>query len=522
MTIGEIMSIEKLSKELIEYILNNNPSIDKINNMKISLAQKYNIKKIPLNSAILPYVDKKDKKKIQDSLTVKEVRSLSGVNVIAVMSKPSKCPHGKCIYCPGGIEQNIPQSYTGFEPAAMRAIANNFDSGMQVKNRIHQLENVGHDVSKVELIIMGGTFNAQDKKYQEEFVKNIYDSLSNKKTKTFYDAKKTVEKSNYRPIGLTLETRPDICSKQDIENMLNLGTTRVELGVQSLSDKIYKKVNRGHTIKDVKIATQMLKDSGLKVLYHIMPGLFQNTKQDVKMFSQLFSKNEYKPDMLKIYPCLVLSNTKLFEMWKAGKFKPYDDENLKDFLLKIYPKVPYWNRIMRIQRDIPITRVSDGPRLSNMREIVLNECKKNKINLKEIRARQLGFVKSKLYKYKIFVEKYKASKGTEFFISYETENRDMLVGFLRLRFPYKPFIEEIKNSALVRELHVYGRIVKVNEKSDSLGQHQGIGKLLLKEAENIAKNAKYEKISVISGLGAREYYYKLGYYEDKYYVSKNI
>lgn len=516
------MSLEKLSKELIDYILNSNPSLDNINNKKIELAHKYNINKIPLNSQILPFVDAKNKKKIQESLTVKEVRSLSGVNVVAVMSKPSKCPHGKCIYCPGGVEQNVPQSYTGFEPATMRAIANNFDPYKQVLNRINQLEKVGHDVSKIELIIMGGTFNAQPKKYQKDFVKRIYDALSNKSAKTFVQSKLNVEKSKFRPIGLTIETRPDICNETDIKNLLDMGATRVELGVQSLSDKIYKKINRGHTVKDVEKATQLLKDSGLKVLYHIMPGLFQDSKQDVKMFSQLFENENYMPDMLKIYPVLVLPNTKLFDMWKKGKFKSYNDENLRDFLLQIYPKVPYWNRIMRIQRDIPITRVSDGPRLSNMRELVLNELNKNKIKLKEIRARQLGCVKTNCKTYDIFIEKYKASKGTEYFISYESTNREQLVGFLRLRFPYKPFIKEIKNSALVRELHVYGKIVSVNEKSDSLGQHQGIGKLLLKTAESIAKENNYKKISVISGLGAREYYYKLGYKRDKYYVSKNI
>ena len=479
------MSIKELSKELVEYILNNNPSINNINNKKIELASKYKIKKIPLNSEILPNINKKDVSKVIDSLIVKDARTLSGVNVIAVMSKPSKCPHGKCIYCPGGVDQNVPQSYTGFEPATMRAIANNFDPGKQVKNRIQQLEYVCHDVSKIELIIMCGTFNTQSLDYQKEFVKNIYDALSNKKSKTFEQSKDNVEKSYYRPIGLTIETRPDACTKKDIENLLNLGATRVEIGVQSLSDTIYKKTNRGHTLKDVANATQLLKDSGFKVLYHIMPGLFSNPQKDNKMFSKLFTSDSYKPDMLKIYPALVLPNTILFDLWKKGKFEPYNDNDLFEFLKEFYPKVPYWNRVMRIQRDIPITRVSDGPNLSNAREIVLDYCNKNNIKLKEIRARQLGFVKSKENKHQIFIEKYKASKGIEYFISYESINRDQIVGFLRLRLPHKPFLKYLKNSALVRELHVYGKIVKVNEKSKSLdqGQHKGIGKLLLQKAE---------------------------------------
>jgi len=516
------MSIKKLSKELAEYILQNNPSIDNINNMKITLAAKYKIQKIPLNSEIIKYVSKKDKTKIIDSLVVKDVRSKSGVNVIAVMTKPSKCPHGKCIYCPGGVEQNVPQSYTGFEPAAMRAIANNYDPYKQVKNRISQLETVGHDVSKIELIIMGGTFNAQPLDYQTNFIKRIYDALSNKKNKDLKSAKLSVEKSVYRPVGLTIETRPDFCTKKDIINLLNFGTTRVEIGVQTLSDQIYKKINRGHKLIDVKNATQLLKDSGLKVLYHIMPGLFKTPKEDSQMFSKLFSNDEYKPDMLKIYPVLVMPNTILFDMWKKGEFEPYNDEKLFDFLKDFYPKVPYWNRIMRIQRDIPITRISAGPQKANMREMVLSYFEKSKIKLKEIRARQLGLINSKATKYKIFIEKYKASKGTEYFISYESENRDLIIGFIRLRFPYKPFIKEIKNSAIVRELHVYGKLVAVNKKAIKIGQHQGIGKKLLTKAEEIAKENGYKKISVISGLGVREYYYKLGYFKDNYYVSKYL
>jgi len=244
----------------------------------------------------------------------------------------------------------------------------------------------------------------------------------------------------------------------------------------------------------------------------------------VKMFSKLFTDEKYKPDMLKIYPALVMPNTKLYSLWKQNKFKPYNDKDLFDFLIRFYPKVPYWNRIMRIQRDIPITRISDGPKLSNMREQVLNYCTKNNVKLKEIRSRQLGFTKSKIDKYKVFIENYKASKGIEYFISYESENRDQILGFLRLRFPHKPFIKEIKESALVRELHVYGRIVPVNKKSQNIGQgqHQGIGKLLLKNAETVAKQNNYNKISVLAGLGVRGYYYKLGYFRDNYYVSKNI
>lgn len=514
-------SLKKLSLELLELISTKNSRFD-FNNAKMTLAKKYGLKQTPLNSEILNALDEKDKEKLLPYLTVKDTRVLSGVNVIAVMSKPSKCPHGKCIFCPGGLEQNVPQSYTGFEPATMRGILNNFDPKKQVKNRIAQLENVGHDVSKIELIIMGGTFNAEAKEYQKNFVKAIYDTLSNTKPKSFEKSKLNVENSFYRPVGLTIETRPDICSKEDILNLLDLGTTRVEIGVQTLSDKIYLKVDRGHKLKDVINATQLLKDSGLKVLYHIMPGLFSNPKKDVKMFSKLFSDERYRPDMLKIYPTLVMPNTKLYTMWKNKEFDVYDDEKLFDFLKEFYPKIPYWNRVMRVQRDIPINKMIEGPKKANVRELIFNYFEKNKIYLKEIKARQLGFKKSSCKEYDIFIEEYIASKGKEFFISYETKNRDQILGFIRLRFPYKPFIEEIKNSALVRELHVYGKLVPVNKISENIGQHKGIGKMLLAKAEEIASKNNYKKISVISGLGVREYYYKLGYYRDNFYVSKDL
>ncbi len=517
------MSLELFSKELIEYILQNDPKSSSINNMKIIIARKYSLSKIPLHSEILKYTNPENRNAIKKKLVVKDVRSKSGVSVVALMPKPEKCPHGKCIYCPGGIEQNVPQSYTGAEPATMRAIANKFDPYLQVKNRINQLESVGHDVSKIELIIMGGTFNAGDKKYQKEFVKRIYDALNNKDSNNLEDAKQLSEKSKYRPIGLTIETRPDLAKEKEIKELLDFGATRVELGVQTLSDKIYTKVNRGHTLNDVVEATKLLKDSGFKVLYHVMPGLFSTVAKDKKIFKRLFLDSRFRPDMLKIYPCLVLPNTKLFDLWKLGKFKPYSDEDLFNFLKSVYPKIPYWVRVMRIQRDIPSTKISKGPTTANMREIVLEYFSKRKIPLKEIRARQIGIKETSEKEYAIFIEKYKASKGTEFFISYESKNREQIVGFIRLRFPYKPFISNLKNNtAIIRELHVYGNVVPVDVKATIMGQHTGIGKMLLRKAEEIAKENSFKKLAIISGIGVREYYYKQGYFLDGAYVSKYL
>jgi elongator complex protein 3 len=517
------LTVRKYSLELADYILESEPSEKELNTKKITLCKKYSLDKLPLNSTILENLPEDYAKKLKKYLKIKAVRGLAGVNVVAVMSKPWPCPHGKCDYCPGGVEFDVPQSYTGIEPAAMRAIRNNFDPKKQVTNRINQLELVGHDVSKIEMIIMGGTFNSMPSEYQRSFVKNIYDAVANTNSKDLEEAKKIAETSKRRVVGLTVETRPDWCKEENIKNMLELGTTRLELGVQSLDSDILEKVNRGHSVKETIKATQLLKDSALKVLYHIMPGLYSNVDEDIKMYSKLFDNDEYKPDMLKIYPTLIIKNTKFYDLWKAGNYQPYTNEDLEKFLLNFLPKVPYWVRIMRVQRDIPSSNIIAGPNKSNMRDIVITKLKKRDEKIKEIRFREVGFnTKKAIKEYDIFVEEYKASKGREFFISYETKDREVLFGFIRLRFPYAPFIDEIKESALVRELHVYGQVVPIGIKSHIIGQHQGIGTKLLAKAEEIAKENSFKKISVISGIGVREFFYKRGYFSDNYYVSKHL
>jgi len=514
-------TLKSYSYELLDFILQKKPDVVELNNKKTRLSKKYGLKKIPLNSEILSSLDKKDRQKIKKYLEIKNIRSKAGVSVIAVMTKPHPCPHGKCTYCPGGVDKNVPQSYTGFEPATMRAILNNYDPYLQTKNRIEQLEAIGHNVSKIELIIMGGTFNSLDTKYKEWFVRGIYDAISGMQSYDLMSAKQNVEFAEKRPIGLTLETRPDWMKKDNILEALKFGTTRVELGVQTLSDKVYEAVHRGHSVKDVEESTRLLKDSGFKVLYHMMPGLLVKKKQDVDFFKTLFKDDRFKPDMLKIYPTLVMEGTGFYEMWKRKEYFPYTDDELIDLIETIYPVFPYWVRVMRVQRDIPSTKVAAGPKKSNIRDIVIKRLKKNQKEIKEIRFREIGNKTDVKPPYKIFVEKYKASKGTEFFISYETEDRKTLIGFLRLRFPYKPFIDTLKdNVSIVRELHIYGNVVPIHKTANKIGQHKGIGQLLLKKAEDISRDNGFEKIAVISGIGVREYYYKFGYFLDGYFVSK--
>jgi len=521
--------IKAYAKDLIKFLKSKTEiSYLELNSAKMGFCKKYGLKKLPLNSQILEYCTVKDREIVKKCLQIKKIRVNAGVNVIAVMSPPAKCPHGRCIFCPGGITENLPQSYTGYEPAAMRGKQNNYDPYKQAKSRIQQIVNVGHDVSKLELIIMGGTFPAQDFSFQKKFMKGVFDGISSDipKSKTFEDAKKRMESYKYRPIGITFETRPDCANDEQIQNMLYLGGTRVELGVQSPNNKILSLNGRGHKVEDVIDATQKLKDSGFKVLYHLMPGLYgSDYKKDISDFKKIFSK-DFSPDMLKIYPCLVIKGTNLYKLWKSKEYAPYTNELFGKYLSNIYYKIPYWVRVMRIQRDIPSTKIEAGPTKSNFRDIILQKLNLGKI--KEIRAREYGkkqlsdkdvFSGSEI---KYFTQKYKASKGIEYFISAESTNRDTLYGFIRLRFPYKPFVPNLKNSAIVRELHVYGNMTPVGSNNDSMfGQHKGIGKALLSMAEELAKK-KYDKMSVISGIGAREYYYKLGYKLDGDYVSKNL
>ncbi|MFA5381561.1 MAG: tRNA uridine(34) 5-carboxymethylaminomethyl modification radical SAM/GNAT enzyme Elp3 [Candidatus Micrarchaeia archaeon] len=504
-------AIEEIVKEFLK-----NPEKD-IELIKREICKKYSLKTFIRNSDIIKEL--KQEKKLDKNLLLilkkSPSRTMSGVTPVAVMSF-SGCPHSGCIYCPRGKE--AAQSYTGEEPAALRARQNNFDAYKQVKARLKQYKEMGHSMDKCELIIMGGTFLSNKEKYKKSFIKDCFDAFNNKKSKTLKEAQKLNEKAEHRIVGLTIETRPDYVF---IDEMLSYGCTRVELGVQVLSDKIYKKVNRGHSLKDVIDATKKCKEAGLKITYHIMPGLFQTPKQDIQMFKKLFSDSDFKPDMLKIYPTMVMENTKLYDIWKKGKFKPYSAEQAAEVISECYKYIPEYVRVMRVQRDIPTPLITAGVEKSNLRQLVEEKCKKKKIKIKEIRYREAGLQKYKFGKdiqeknIKLKIKKYTASEGTEYFISFEDTKNNILIGFVRLRIC-------ADKKAIVRELHVYGSEINIGLDSNESVQHKGYGKRLLKKAEEITKKNKINKLYIISGIGVREYYYKLGYSLDGFYVSKII
>ncbi|MCG2717330.1 MAG: tRNA uridine(34) 5-carboxymethylaminomethyl modification radical SAM/GNAT enzyme Elp3, partial [Nanoarchaeota archaeon] len=517
--------MEELIKEIIEKKLNLEESLK----LRRKLARKYHPAVFPSIIQILSHAKEEQLSKLKHLIT-KPTRTISGVSVIAIMTKPMKCPHGKCTMCPGGIESkfgNVPQSYTGKEPATMRAIRNNYDPYLQVFNRLQQYILMDRTPDKIELIIMGGTFPAAPKKYQEEFIKYAFkamndfgimfykkDKLQFEKFKKFFelpgnihdqereekiikkiqklkgkckleDEQKKNEKAKLRCVALCLETRPDYSKKKEINEMLKLGTTRVELGVQSTYEDVLKKIERGHTVKDSKESTQLLRDSFLKTGYHLQPGLpGSSPNKDIQMFKEIFSNHEFMPDALKIYPCMVLKGTKLHKQWKKNKYNPLTTELATKIILKSKKYIPKFCRVMRIQRDIPTKVTEAGVNITNLRQKIHEELKDRCkcIRCKEPRGRKIDFKKIKLLRYN-----YEASNGKEIFLSFEDTENDILLGFCRIRKPYKPFRKEItKDSVGIRELHVYGDAIAIGQKGKGI-QHKGYGKKLMEEAEKIAK-----------------------------------
>ena len=439
----------------------------------------------------------------------------------------------------------MPKSYLANEPACMRAVLTKFDPYKQTKARLNSLEITGHNTEKIELIVLGGTWSYYPKKYQEWFLKRCFQACnSNPKSQilnpkqTLKQAQKINEKTKHRIIGLTLETRPDYINEKEIQRLRWLGATRIELGVQSIYEDILKQNNRGHNLEKTIYATKLLKNAGFKITYHIMPGLpGSNLKKDKKMFKELFSNPNFQPDQLKIYPCIVLKNAPLYKLWKNKKYKPYTKEQLLNLLIKIKKIIPPYVRIIRIIRDIPAQSIVAGNKTSNLRQLL--EQKKVKCNC--IRCREIKSQKSKIKNVKLIRREYSASGGKEIFLSFEDIENNKLLAFLRLRITNEWTLPVLKNSAMIRELHTYGQVVKISEKNKNAQQHQSLGKQLMIKAEKIAKNefkfhpvksretgspeAKFnrvKKIAVIAGIGVREYYRKLGYRLKSDYMIKKI
>ncbi len=490
------------------------------------ICAKYSLERMPGNHEILATVKGSDFSKLQKVLLKKPVKTASGVAIIALMPKPYACPHGRCTYCPGGVEFNTPNSYTGKEPSTINAIENQYDPKNQILTKLVRLEAFGHESSKLELVIVGGTFLFMPKNYQENFIKSCYDALNGFDSNSLEDAKRKNETSKIRNVGFTIETKPDYCKEDHVDAMLEYGVTRVEIGVHCLQERVYQFVNRGHNFNDVVQSFQISKDAGYKIVAHMMPGLPTMTpSEDINDFKQLFDDSRFKPDMLKIYPSLVLENTPLYNDYKSGKYNPYSFEDMVNVLTEVKKIVPRWVRIMRIQREISPSEIVAGPKSGNLRQIVHNNLKSNGLYCKCIRCREIGLSRKNLQSdLKMNRENYSSSEGQEIFLSYDDSN-DSIYGFLRLRHPSsKAHRNEISDkTCIVRELHVYGKSLKLGEKSNTAIQHLGLGKNLIKEAEKITKEEfDADKLLIISAVGTREYYRNLGYTLYGPYMTKKL
>lgn len=527
------VNIKAYAKKIAELIKNGKiNNSDNLQKAKLGLASDFGISDLPTNGDILSSL-KKPSGLVHELLTKKKTRSISGIIPVAIMVKPHKCP-GKCIYCPNSlVDSETPKSYTGREPATMRALQNDFDAYLQAKNRIEQLELIGHAAEKIQLIIMGGTFLSTSKKYQADFVKNALNAITEKNCRTFDCAKKAAETSKRRVIGITYETRPDYCKKADVNRMLELAGTHCEIGVQILNDKIYEKIRRGHKVMDVIDATRNLKDAGFKVTYHTMPGLpFTTPDEDFESYEKMFSDADFKPDMLKIYPCLVVKSSELYKMHKQGKYKPLDTAEAADFIAEIKSRLPKYVRIMRIQRDIPAFLIEAGVKAGNLRQIVHDNLKEKNKKCNCIRCREVGLNSINndsnpptldFNNLKLSVQTYEASKGIESFISFE--KNDLLYGFCRLRIPEDSFRKEIKDkAAIIRELRIFGESVPLGISNNKAVQHKGLGSALIKEAEHLALDVfGRRKMVVISGLGVKQYYSKYHEYrKEGPYMAKSL
>lgn len=493
-----------------------------------------------------------------------KTKSNSGIAVVSLLTKPFPCP-GRCTYCP--TEENMPKSYLSKEPAAARALMNDFDPYMQITNRLKALEMNGHPIDKVEMILIGGTWSFYHPVYQEEFLIgcyracNDYGTGNDSRTEAYTDRLTHLlelqdrnERAKCRIIGLSIETRPDYITDFEIERLRALGVTKVEIGVQHLDDDVLKLTKRDMKIARVKTATEKLRNAGFKMVYHMMPNLPGSTKErDVAMFGELFSGEDFQPDMLKIYPCMVLEHSELYETWKQGNFVAFTDPELIEVVRGAKKHVPPYVRILRVYRDIPASYIKAGSTVSNLRQEMDRDMARNGWQCKCIRCREIREGEVNADEFTLSRIEYRTTTGTELFLSFESDTssgtrfdefkgqplstsqrvalkpnlvpRSKLAAFTRLRLPdvhgKDALLPVLRGAALIRELHTYGRHTPVGD-TGKQSQHVGFGRQLMAEAERIAKEAGFQKMAVISGIGVREYYRKLGYHLEGTYMIKDL
>ncbi|MEK7508402.1 MAG: tRNA uridine(34) 5-carboxymethylaminomethyl modification radical SAM/GNAT enzyme Elp3 [Patescibacteria group bacterium] len=538
-----------MEKIILQILKQPHLTAEKLDKIKRQLSAVNHLPPPPTADLLRAYRNLLARKKIRPNLELEKllikrrVRSASGVAIVTVLTKPWPCP-GQCVYCPS--QAGMPKSYLKNEPAAQRAYSTKFDPRKQVLMRLQTLYDNGHPVDKIELIVKGGSWNAYPPSYQVWFIKECFRACNDfqpplvppfqggdkipplgKGRLGGVDLQKEQTKNETagcRIVGLTLETRPDLINPKTIRQMRQLGCTRIELGVQHTDDKILKLCERGHNLQQTKDATRLLRQAGFKLDYHLMPQLPGATpKKDFEMFKKVFADSDLRPDMIKIYPCTVVPDSPLYTWHKQGKYKPYPTKKLVEMLISVKSElIPYSCRISRLIRDIPSTEIVAGNRVTNLREVIQVEMKKRNLKCKCLRCREVGHQELGIKNYalgpKLFIEKYEASGGTEYFLSYEDAKRNIVLAFCRLRIDLVGLYP-----AYIRELHTYGQVATLKHlNTETLVQHTGFGKKLLAETEKICHGQKISKLAVISGIGVRQYYKKLGYRLEDTYMVKNL
>ncbi len=493
-------------------------SKNELHRLKVTLARSHGIAVLPSDAEILARLPPRERASVEDLLRVKPARTASGVAVVTVMTAPHACPHGVCIYCPGGPRFQTPQSYTGTEPAAKRAAQHHYDPQGQTRARLQTLQAIGHRTDKVDLIVIGGTFTSMEEGYQEWFVKGCLDAMNGRVAASLEEAQRLNEEAEARCIGLTIETKPDAFLGREVRHALALGVTRVELGLQSTHDDILTFVHRGHTDAESRAAIRGAKEAGLKVGVHMMPGLpGSDVDRDLVSFRALFEDPAYRPDFLKIYPTLVLEATALHEMWAHGLYIPLTLEDAVDLVARVKAIVPRWCRIQRVQREIGAPEIRGGPEKGDLRVLARERLRARGLKCACVRCREVGFrgVEPRPEALTLLRQDYESSGGHEAFLSLEDPGRDVLVAYARLRIDAA--------GATVRELKVVGRIVPIHAPAGASWQHRGHGRGLLERCEILAREEFDERrMRVTSGVGVRGYYRSLGYRLEAPYMVKEL
>ena len=554
-------------------------------------------------------IDPALEKRLLATLRVKPRRTASGVATITVITKPHACTSA-CLYCPNDVR--MPKSYLANEPACQRAERTWFDPYLQVVARLRSLLRMGHVTDKVELIVLGGTWDDYPASYRIWFAAELFRALneagtplaraSEAKRRAFYEScgisndpdelaertenvqrrvtageltfnramdelyerdkgwlaaahaqKATLdqvealharnETAAHRCVGLVIETRPDMVTCESLLLMRQLGCTKIQMGVQSLDDDVLRANRRGFGIDRIARAFELARLYGFKTHAHFMANLYHaNPEDDIRGYERLVSDERFMPDEVKMYPCALISSASLMNHYRNGSWHPYDERTLVDVLARNVLATPAWTRISRMIRDFSAGDIVDGNKKVNLREVVEAEAERRAAAQgtpsAEIRHREINARSTDAGELTMVELPYDTTTGREMFLQWVTKD-SAIAGFLRLSLPDAKAVRLaasqceaersdeqmsrdrsderamrvfpiMSDEAMIREVHVYGAVAGIHATSSG-AQHLGLGKRLIERACEIARDAGYARINVISAVGTREYYRKLGF-----------